>query len=181
MRTGPQPRVDNDVAFSYWYDGGHRRTLVETAEHFGVSYTTCKKYAEDGDWDGRALEIEAEARRIANQKLVALNATAIEREMQMLTALEARFARRLLPTIENDKGEKVPNPDYLAAGDMTVTDALQVIKARVALHEGIVEPLVTGDKRDKSLEELDAEIAALYMAQSDEGGTVDGDGGSTDA
>jgi hypothetical protein len=160
--------VNPDEAFAYWYNDGDRRTFGAVAEHFEVAYNTIRNYSDSHDWPNRADEIDAETRRHLDKRLAHANARALERELQALMALEAKFMRRLVPL--NEDG--TPNPAAINPGDVAIHDLLAIIRTRLQIAHGVVDPLAQGgERRVKSLEEIEAEIAALDMAALETGGT----------
>lgn len=159
---GPQPKANPEECFAYWYNGGERRTFQQVADQFGISYNTVRNYSDDGSWRERADEIDTETRRQLDKRLSVANARALERELQLLLAIEAKFAQRLVPK----RPDGSPNPDEITPGDVGIAELIAAVKTRLQIGAGIVDPLAQGgDQRVKSLEEIEAELTALDMAE----------------
>lgn len=162
-KRGPQPKVNPDEVFEWWYNAGERHTYIEAAKHFDLGYATVRKYADDGDWDARADELDVEIRRQRDKKLASTIGKVRAREIEAIATLEARFYRRLIPKLEDGKD----NPAAIRPEDLSVQDFALLAKLLELKVGGV--PAASQEERADSLEEIERQIAALDMA--DEGGS----------
>lgn len=152
---GPQPKVNPEEAFEYWYNAGERRTFHEVAAHFDFGYSTVRKYADDYDWDRRADELDTEIRRQRDKKLAATVGRVRAREIEAIATLESRFYRRLIPTKEDGS----PNPAAIRPEDLSVQDFALLAKLLELKVGGV--PAAPDSERAETLEEIERQIAEL--------------------
>lgn len=162
-RPGPQPKVNPEDAFEWWYNAGERRTFVEVAAQFDVHYDTVRRYADEYDWDGRADELDQEIRRQRDKRLAATVGKVRAREIEAIATLEARFYRRLLPT----QTDGSPNPDAIRPADIGIRE-FEILAKLLELKVGGV-PAASQEERADTLDEIERQIAELDM-------NVDADG-----
>lgn len=158
-KPGPQPKVNPDAAFEWWYNAGERRTYVDTAAHFDVHVDTVRRYADEYDWDGRADDLDAETRRQRDKRLAATIGKMRAREIETIAALEARFMRRLIPKLEDGKD----NPAAIRPEDLSVQDFALLAKLLELKVGGV--PAADASERAETLDDIERQIAELDLAE----------------
>lgn len=166
--SGPPVAIDTEQAFEWWYNAGQRRTLASAASEFQVGYSTMRRYADDGDWEIRAGELDLRIQAETDARVAALVGRQRARVMEALATVQGRFFRRLPEQIEVN-GQMVKNPAYLKPEELTIADFERAVKLfellagnptfRLALGEG---EGVDGDTAS-ALEEMAARVAGIEL------------------
>lgn len=164
-KPGPQPKVNPEDAFDYWFNAGERRTFVDTAAHFDLHQDTVRRYADEYDWDGRADALDREIRRQRDKKLAATIGKVRAREIEAIATLEARFYHRLIPTQQDGK----PNPDAIRPADIGIRE-FEILAKLLELKVGGV-PAATAEERAETLDEIERQIAELDLKEQQTGGS----------
>lgn len=166
-KPGPQPKVNPETAFEYWYNDGERRTFVETAARFDVHQDTVRRYADDNDWDGRADELDQEIRRQRDKRLASLLGKMRAREIEAIATLESRFFRRLIPVGEDGK----PNPAAIRPEDIGIRE-FEILAKLLEMKVGGV-PVAGAEERQETLDDIERQIMELDLKEQAKG--VDGE------
>lgn len=160
----PPRQFDAEAMFAYWYNDGERRTFGKVVEHFGCSYDTVKKYADEDDWNGRADEIDLRTMEQINRQLASTRARRVVRAVSILDAVETRFLRRLqLPDTD---------PQALRPGDVGVNEVAKIAELRDKLLGGVTHRFGSeGGADSMSLADIEREIGEMDKAELEQGGT----------
>lgn len=166
--TSPE-LYDAEAMFLHWFNSGDRRTLTATAAYFDCAYNTARRYASEHDWDGRADEIDAEARKLSAKRMGRLVMKQREVHVDLLRSIETRFLRRLMDKLPDGS----PNPDALPLSSVGVREVIDTIKALELLMGGATERIVTEESDRYDLAAIEAEIATLDEQAMARGETID--------
>lgn len=166
--------MDPDALFELFYNGGQRRTYTDVerlAKEGGieVSYATIRRYADDFDWDARADELDAEARRVTDKRLADLIARHRVREVEGIATLSTKFFRRLVPSTAER-----PNPAEIRPEDIEIGDFLALVKTFELLTGGATER-VGREGESTALQEMERAIAQMDARETktiEAGGTT---------
>lgn len=159
-----RPLIDWGQALAFFLSlPPQQRSYLAVADQFGTSVRTVERHGREGKWSERAREVDEQAQREAESKLVHARAEQMGEYDRLIEAAIIHVAREI------SAGRAKPN----------VSDLLRLIKGRLELWQQLDQPVApaapatasptVGRSREQKLEVLRAlhESGALQSLQAE--------------